>query len=405
VPLFEYSGFDGRGRKVSGSIEAAGRAAVLRKLKEEGIHPTDLREESRAGRRRGLAWPGRGARVSTVALAAATRQLATLLGGGLALSEALSSVAAQIEHPILGKTLVRVREKVIQGESLHAALAESDRGFPPLFINMVEVGENSGTLDQVLQQLADFLEEQARMKARIRAALAYPVLMALVGSGVLAFLFTFVVPKVTRMLEDLEQALPWPTLLLIKSSDFMAAYWWLALAVLVAGGFFFRRWYRSPGGRMQLDRLSLRLALVGKLNLQIQTARLARTLGTLLQSGVPLLKALDIVKNLLANRVLRTAIEETSTAVREGEGLAGPLQRSGVFPPMLAQMAAVGEQSGQLEGMLFKVAEAYEHQVDLTLNSLLSLLEPIMILVMGSAVGFIVIAILLPIFQASQGLG
>jgi general secretion pathway protein F len=405
VPQFDYAGLDAAGRKVAGILEANGRRAALQQLRQRGIYPTSLREEGAARPGGLLAGRLRGGGVSTAELAAATRQLATLLGAGLPLDEALATVGGQLEQPRLARALGQIREQVVQGEALHAALAAQPRLFPPLYVSMVQVGEHSGTLDQVLARLADFLEEQARLHARIRAALAYPLLMALVGTAVLGFLLAYVVPKVTRMLEEMEQALPLPTLILIRGSDLLSRWWWLLLLLLGAGAFALRRYLATEAGELKLHRLAISAPLFGRLNLLIATARLTRTLGTLLKSGVPLLQALDITRNLLQNRVLRRALEETTVAVREGEGLAAPLRRSGVFPPMVTQMAAVGEKSGELEEMLIRVADAYEHQVDLSLTGLLSLLEPAMILLMGTVVGFIVLAILLPIFQASQGMG
>ncbi|BCR05982.1 secretion system protein [Desulfuromonas versatilis] len=405
MPLFEYSGLNAQGKKVSGVVEGSGRKAVIQKLRGEGVYPTELREEKAAGAKRALFKREFRRRVPVAELAAATRQLATLLGAGLSLDEALGTVAGQLEQPTLARAMGTVRDEVIQGESLHASLEKHPRIFAPLYVNMVQVGENTGTLDQVLQRLADFLEDQARLKSRITAAMAYPLLMALIGAGVLFFLFTFVVPKVTRMLEDLGQALPWPTRMLIAGSDLLGQWWWVGVLLLAGALFLLRRYAATEAGRMHLDRLALRAPLFGRLNLLLATARLTRTLATLLRSGVPLLKALDIARNLLQNRVLRKAIEDTAVAVREGEGLAPPLRRSGVFPPMVAQMAAVGERSGELEEMLLRVSESYEHQVDMSIAGMLSLLEPVMILFMGGAVGFIVMAILLPIFQASQGMG
>jgi general secretion pathway protein F len=404
VPLFDYAGFDAGGKKVSGVTEATGKRAALQKLRAEGIFATEVREESAAPKRR-LPRLRFGGAVPASELASATRQLATLLGAGLPLDEALASVAGQLEHHGMIRALGRVREEVIQGESLHTALSHHAGIFPNLYVNMIQVGESSGSLDQVLQRLADFLEDQARLKSRIRSAMAYPVLMALIGTGVLFFLFAFVVPKVTRMLEDLDRALPLPTLLLIRGSDFLAAWWWLLLILMALAGLALHRYRRSEEGRLRLDRMALNAPLFGKLNLLIATARLTRTLSTLLHSGVPMLAALDICGNLLENRVLRQAIVDTTIAVREGEGLAAPLKRSGVFPPMVAQMAAVGEKSGEMESMLLRVSEAYEHQVEMSISGLLSLLEPLMILFMGTVVGFIVMAILLPIFEASQGMG
>lgn len=405
MPVFEYSGFNAAGKKVSGAIEGTGRRTVLQNLRSQGIFPTELREEkAAASARSGGRWR-LARRVPTGELANATRQLSTLLGAGLPLDEALGTVANQIEHERLARAYGTVRDEVTQGESLHDAFSRHPRIFPPLYINMVQVGENTGTLDKVLQRLADFMEDQARMRSKINAAMAYPILMALIGVGVLFFLFAFVVPKVVRMLEDLGQALPMPTLVLIRTSNFLAQWWWLLLILVALGIFTLQRYSRTQAGRLRLDRLALTVPLFGRMNLLVATARFTRTLGTLLRSGVPLLKALEIARNLMENRVLRQAVEDTEAAVREGEGLAAPIRRSGVFPPMVAQMAAVGERSGELEDMLFRVADTYEHQVDLTLNGLLSMLEPVMILLMGGVVGFIVLAILLPIFQASQGMG
>ncbi len=405
MPLFEYTGLDGQGRKVSGRIEGAGRSLVSQQLREQGIFPTELNESSSARARHRWSNLLVSLQSSTAELASATRQLSTLLGAGLSLDVALGTVAEQTDQPMIGRVLSDVREEVIQGNPLHQALARHRAVFPDLFINMVQVGENSGTLDEALQRLADFLENQARTRARIQAALAYPVLMTLVGSGVLAFLFVFVVPKITRMLQEMEMALPWPTLLLINLVDLLVDWWWLLAIGLVACVTLLLRYRRSESGRLRTDQMLLKAPLFGRLLLLIATSRFSRTLGTLLQSGVPLIKALDISRNLLANRVLSQAVESAIVKVQEGGSLAVALRESAVFPPMLVQVTAAGEQSGKLEEMLFRVADTYEHQSDLSITGMLSLLEPLMILFMGGVVGFAVLAILLPIFQASQGFG
>lgn len=409
MPLFDYAGFDAQGKKVTGTVEAPGKKTATQQLRIQGIFPTRLAEgsaETVGFALFSLRFKPFARKVSPQDLAAVTRQLATLLGAGLPLDEALGTLADQLAaSTLLGRALGTVRGEILQGSELNRALARHPDIFSPLFINMTEVGEHSGTLDQVLGQLADFLEDQARLRSRLQSALAYPILMGVIGSAVLAFLITFVVPKVTRMLEDLGQTLPLPTRMLIAGSDFLAGWWWLLLLLAGVAVTAARRYAQSEAGRLKLDRLSLRLPLFGSLNLLLATARLSRTLGTLLHAGVPLLKALAIAVNLLSNRVLRQAVNDAIDAVREGESLAEPLKRSAVFPPMMAQMAAVGERSGELEKMLLRVAETYEHQVELRIAGLLSLLEPVMILVMGTAVGFIVLAILLPIFQASQGMG
>jgi len=405
LPLFEYSGLDNQGRKKTGTIDGPGRKVVTQQLSDQGIYLTDLRETG-AQRVRKLSFRfGMARKLPTGELAAATRQMATLLGAGLSLDDALNTVNEQTDQPLLSKTFAKVREHVVQGGTLHEALAAHRHIFPDLFINMIQVGEDSGTLDRTMYRLADFLESQARMRARIQAALAYPLLMTLVGSGVLVFLFVFVIPKITTMLNELDRALPWPTLLLITLTDFLARWWWLLGLLLVVAVLALKRYRDTTRCRDHIDSLLLKAPLFGRLQLLIVTARFARTLGTLLESGVPLLKALDIARNLLSNRILNQAIETVTLRVQEGTGLALSLKETTVFPPMLAQLTAAGEKSGKLEEMLFRVADTYEHQTDLSMTGMLSLLEPLMILVMGGIVGFVVLAILLPIFEASQGFG
>jgi general secretion pathway protein F len=405
VPLFEYTGLDSQGRKVSGRIDGTGRKLVTQQLREQGIFPTDLYEGTTPQRNR--RWADLLVRMqrSTAELSSATRQLATLLSAGLSLDSALGTVAEQTDQPLTARVLADVREEVIQGNPLHQGLAKHRAVFPDLYINMIQVGENSGTLDEALHRLADFLENQARTRSRRQAALAYPLLMSLVGSGVLAFLFVFVVPKITRMLQEMEMALPWPTLLLINLVDFLADWWWLLAAGLAIIITLLQRYRSTEAGRLRTDQFLLKAPLFGRMLLLISTARFARTLGTLLQSGVPLLKALEIARNLLTNQVLSRAVATAMQRVQEGGSLAAAMRETAVFPPMLAQVTAAGEQSGKLEEMLFRVADTYEHQTDLSMTSMLSLLEPLMILFMGVVVGFAVLAILLPIFQASQGFG
>ncbi|MDT8420892.1 MAG: type II secretion system inner membrane protein GspF [Desulfuromonadales bacterium] len=402
MALYEYSAYDSRGRRSKGTIEASGRQMARSQLRQQGLFPEKLQEvrsrESKQSRQLTR-------RVQVLQLAVATRQLATMLAAGMTIDEALATVADQQEPPALGQSLARVREEVLQGVSLSRALQDDARIFPQIYVNMVQVGEASGTLDKVLHQLAEFLEDQARLGARLKAALSYPLLMLVVGGGVLAFLMAFVVPKVTRMLEDLDQALPLPTLWLMGFSAFLADYWWLLVAGMLAAAVFARQQLKTERGRLWFDRQKFRLPLFGPLLLQSSTARFARTMATLLRSGVPLLTSLEIVTGLLNNSQLKKLLTEVGRAVREGSGLAAPLRKASIFPAMLPQMIAVGEKSGDLEEMLLKVAENYEYQVETRLNGLMSLLEPLMILVMGTVVGFIVLAILLPIFQASQGMG
>ena len=404
MAFFEYQGFDSAGKKVRGSIEGSGQRTVIASLRQQGVFVSEI---SLTGAARPQNWWQKinTARVPVEDLAVATRQLSTLLGAGLSLELSISTVASQLEQPQLAKALNRVRDAVVEGEPMHLALAADARIFPPVYLSMIEVGENSGTLDQALNNLADLLEEQARLRSRITAALAYPLLMALVGTGVLLFLVGFVLPKVTSMLTELDQVLPLATRMLIAVSNLLRDYGWLLLLLFVAALVFFQRWAARDRGRETLDRWKLKLPILGKLSLLIATSRFSRTLSTLLGSGLPLLRALEITAKLLNNRVLQQVIESAQQQIREGSSLAGPLHKAAIFPVMLTQMIAIGEKSGELEPMLRRVADTCDQQIELSINRMLSLLEPIMILFMGTAVGFIVLAILLPIFQASQSLG
>ncbi|RLC08472.1 MAG: type II secretion system protein GspF [Deltaproteobacteria bacterium] len=402
MALYEYNAFDAQGKKQHGVVEALSQKAASRKLRGEGLFPTKLVTTRTPV---GMAQRTFFRRVSAAQLGIATRQLATMLSAGMPLDEALMMVAEQQTQGTLGSVLTRVRDDVLQGSALHVALQVHPKVFPPLYTNMIKVGEASGTLDKVLLQLAEFTDEQAKFNSQFKAALTYPILMFLVGSGVLLFLMAFVVPKITRMLEDLDQALPLPTLMLMSFSQFLADYWWLLLILMGVVLWSAQRFSLTTKGRFWFDKKKYRIPLLGPLALQNAAARFSRTTATLLQSGVPLLITLEIVQNLLGNNYLQRALEVVREKVTEGTGLSEPLREAEIFPAMLAQMAAVGERSGDLEGMLFKVAEIYEHQVQTRLNGLMALLEPLMILLMGTVVGFIVLAILLPIFQASQGIG
>jgi general secretion pathway protein F len=403
MAIYEYKGYDQSGRKVSGTSEGNSQRTVMGNLRQQGIFVSELvNSEKKAGRKLQNLWTRQ---VSAEELAIATRQLSTLLTAGMTLDAALATTADQIDDPQLKKAFVQARDAVKQGEALHRALAVHKKIFPTIYLSMTEVGENSGTLDLSLASLADLLDKQARLRSRINAALAYPLLMAVTGCGVLLFLVGFVLPKVTRMLLELEQVLPLPTRMLISFSNLLQGYGWLLLLILIVLLLLFRRWAESPAGGLIVDRWRLKLPLAGRLNVLIATSRFSRTLATLLDSGLPLLRALEITGKLLNNRVLRSAIDKAGRQVREGSSLAPPLQKVELFPAMLTQMIAIGENTGELEGMLRQVADNCDQKIELSINRMLALLEPVMILLMGSIVGFIVLAILLPIFQASQSLG
>ncbi|MFH0810306.1 MAG: type II secretion system inner membrane protein GspF [Pseudomonadota bacterium] len=410
MPFFDYRAYDASGRSLKGRIDAESARAAKGKLKAQGLYLTDLAEETTAreegGSGQGFLAGLRGSRLfqrlGQAELSAAVRQFATLISAGLPLVGALNALMEQVDNPVLKRVLADVKGRVTEGVSLADALGRHPKVFPDLFCSMVAAGEASGALEVVLQRLADFMEDRVRLVNKVRATLAYPAFMVVIGSGVLFFMLTFVVPMITTVFEDTGQILPLPTRLLMAISAGLSRWWWLLLLAAVGAGLWLRRAVNQDSGRRVYDRLKLRLPLLGDLNRKLIVVRFARTLGTLLQSGIPLLKALDISKTVAGNMIFAAAIEAARATVGEGEDLATPLKRSGVFPPLVIHMVAAGEHSGQLEGMLFKVADSYENDVETTVTSLTSLLEPVMILVMAVVVGFMVLAILLPIFDMSS---
>jgi general secretion pathway protein F len=403
MPVYEYKGVTSQGKQVSGAQDGEGLKSVRAKLKKDGIVVLEIREGGGLRARGSREFRLGSGRVRLGDLANATRQLATLLSSGLPLMDSLNVLVEQEEAPALKSALSSLRDSVREGASLADALKADPKVFSQLYMNMVSAGEASGTLEITLDRLADFLDEQVRFRGRFAAALAYPALMTVIGVGVLFFLFAFVMPRVVGMFEDMKQQLPFITLALLWVVKFLSTLWWAILIALGGAAYYLRRYLATPAGKAWFDARLLRLPVFGSLVRMIAISRFTRTLGTLLQSGVPTLTALDIVKSVVGNTVLADAIHKARENVREGEPIADPLRRSGLFPPVVVQMVAVGEKSGELEKMLLKISDSFDRTVETRITALMSLLEPIIILVMGLVVGFIVVAILLPILQMSTG--
>jgi len=404
MPVYEYKGVSASGKKISGVQDGESLKSVKTRLKKEGVIVLEIREGSSARAvRRGTPITFGGGRVKLGDVANATRQLATLLSSGLPLMDALSVLVEQEENAGLKSALSSVRDSVREGASLADALKDNPKVFSQLYINMVSAGEASGTLEITLDRLADFLDEQVRFRGRISAALAYPAFMTVIGVGMLFFIFSFVMPRVVGMFEDMRQQLPLITLMLLGLVRFLSSFWWAILLVIAGAAYYFRRYARTQAGREALDARLLKMPVFGTLIRMIAVSRFTRTLGTLLQSGVPALTALDIVKSVVGNTVLANAIQKARENVREGESIADPLKRSGLFPPVVVQMVAVGEKSGELEKMLLKISDSFDRTVETRITGLMALLEPVIILVMGLIIGFIVIAIMLPMLEMSSG--
>ncbi|MCG6895318.1 MAG: type II secretion system F family protein, partial [Desulfobacteraceae bacterium] len=370
------------------------------------VFPIRVQEDRTAGAKEEgeslLSRLGFSGRIRPTELAVTTRQLATLIGAGLPLVGALDSVISQSGSHSGKRIMSQVKDGILEGKSLAESLGRFPGTFSTLYTNMVHAGETSGTLEIVLNRLADITERQQALTNRIRAALTYPILMTVVGLFVLVLLLTYVVPRITSIFSSMNQVLPLPTRILIQVSGFMAVYWWLLLVGAAALLLALRVFARTQRGKRFFDTLRLRLPVIRSIQRKLVVTRFARTLGSLLENGVTMLTALDVVRNISGNVLVAEAIEEASRSVKKGMGLADALAATGVFPALCIQMIQVGEKSGELEPILAKVADAYENELETLVVSATALLEPMLILVMGAIVGFIVLSVCLPIFEMNQ---
>ncbi len=408
MPAYAYSGFDGRGRPVKG-VQAADNVASLRAaLKKKGVYLTSVAETAATGVEQGRRDVDLSRLFDTIKpkmVSRMTRLLGTLLRSGVTLPEALAALAEQTESPRFSGILSDIREKVNEGRSLADAMASHGKVFAPLYINMVRAGEASGALERVLDRLADFLDRQQELRGKVASAMMYPIVLAVLGAGIVTILMVQLVPKITAMFDEMAAELPWNTRLLIFVSNTVKDYWFVLAVLLAAVIVGFRRWKRTEAGKARFDRFVLSLPVVGDMARKVAVTRFARTLATLLQSGVQLLAALQIVEHLLGNEQLAKAVRVARDDIREGEGIATALRKSGEFPPLVLHMIAVGERSGQLESMLEDVAAAYEREVNTAIDRMTTLLEPLMIVGMGISVGFVMFSIMQPIMMLNSMAG
>jgi general secretion pathway protein F len=419
MPVYAWKGLNNTGKAVSGTRDADGPKALRQNLRKDGVFITEHREVL-AGGQKAAARPTTGGgekvsvfkreidfralveRVQPQEIAAFTRQLATLVKAGIPLAEALGALAEQGENKKLQMVLAEIRQKVNEGSSLADTLTAHPTIFPDLYTNMVRSGEAAGNLDAVLARLADFLDAQNALRAKVSGALTYPIIMVVLGTIIMGVLMVVVVPKITSIFQDMGRTLPWNTQLLIFLSDLVGGYWWALIVFFGLTYWLYRRWSRKPKGRAVVDKWRLKLPLIGPLVRFVGVARFARTLSTMLAAGVPIMTALEITKKVLNNVVLEKVVEEARDAIREGEPIANPLKRSGQFPSLMVHMISVGERSGQLEAMLENVAAAYERDVDGKVAKLTTVLSPLLIVCMALAVVFIVFSVLQPIMDMSN---
>ncbi|MHC4223725.1 MAG: type II secretion system F family protein [Planctomycetota bacterium] len=413
MPIYEYKGYQPGGGTKTGIIDADTPREARARLREQNVHVTDLEvsavsahavEEGQPKKRKRLRKIVKFQRKirGAAALPTYTRQMATLLRSGIPLAQALGALVEQVEHKDIEAILRDVREQVLRGKSFADSLALHPRLFDDLFVNMVRAGEASGNLDAVLMRLADYRVRQQRIATRIKTALIYPTIMLLIGSAVVVFLVEVVVPKLVGIAKARNQELPWMTRLLDGLSTFLQANLvWVLLILFVAWILWRYVLLARENVRLAWDTLKLRIPVLGDLFKKQIVSRFAVTMSTLLRSGVTVLESLTIVKSVLDNKLMERVIEETRTRILEGADIATPLKKSGVFPPVVGYMVAVGEQTGQLEEMLDRVAEAYEEEIESSTTRAMAVLEPTLIVLLACVVGFIVIAVMLPILQAS----
>lgn len=425
MPIYEYKAFAPGGSTKSGIVNADTERDARVKLRRENLLVSKL-TETRGGRRlKGKLVKGgprtkrSSGRMATLMDARSsangpgsrqmdivtgmTRQLATLLGSGIALNEALTALVDQAEHRRVESLIRELREDIQQGANLADALGKHPGWFTPLYINMVRAGQAAGNLDTVLMRLADYMQGQRAMRRKIIGALTYPLMMIAIGMIVVTILMAKVVPEITKMLLDQDRELPPSTRILVAISDFFKEWWWTLIIGAILISFIFERIYRKNGeGRLRIDGFLLSVPVLGDLLRRAAVARFTRTLATLLQSGVPVIQSLEITQTVVGNRVIADATADIREKVVEGADIATPLKKSGVFPTTVGYMVAVGEQSGELEQMLDRIAHAYDEEIEIAAERFTSLLEPIMIVALAGVVGFIVFSIVVPILEIGQ---
>jgi type IV pilus assembly protein PilC len=398
---FDYKVRDRSGKLVEGQLEGDSMPLVVGKLREMGYLPIEVTQKSKVRMDKELHIPGLTNRVKLTEIAVATRQMATMIDSGLSVVRSLVILAGQVENKELARVLGEVRTDVERGSSLSAACAKHPKVFNTLFITMVQAGEAGGHLDAVLLELASNMEKQAALRRKVRSAMTYPAIVISVMVIIFLALLIFIVPVFQRLFTSLGAKLPLPTQLVIDTSKIILSPWSVVIIAVVIGGIvLFRRWIKTDEGRLKWDTFKLRPPVFGPLAHKVAMARFSHTLASLIQAGVPILESLDIVSDTAGNRLVGNAVLETKAGVREGRALADTLrEHEDVIPALVAQMVEVGEQTGELDGMLHKVGEFYDGEVETTVNNLTSMLEPILTVVMGAGVGIMVISMYLPMFD------
>jgi general secretion pathway protein F len=403
MPIYSYKGLDRTGKEIKSTINTESIVIAKQRIKSLGVMLIEIKEQKAQGTSgpSNILKLGKGS-VPVDDLAMMTRQLATLIKAKIQIVEALSALTDQVDNPNLRLILSDLKQKVNEGASLAKALQDHPKVFNSVFVNMVEAGEASGTLEIVLLRLADFTESQVRLKNKIRGAMTYPVIMGVFGFVMMNVIFIFVIPQIAKIFLSMKKELPLITKLCIWISEFLQSYWWLVILGIIGSIYLLNKYINTKSGEAKWHALQLKLPVLGVLVKMINVSRFCSTLGTLLNSGVPILPAMTIVKNLIPNVHMKEAIEKARISVSEGASITGPLIQSGYFPSLVTHMIRLGEKSGELEPMLKIISENYEDQVQSKISGLTSVLEPIMMICLGGAIGFIVFAVVIPMMNLNS---
>lgn len=402
APIFDFKAYSPDGKIQKGIVEAENLKAARLKLKKRAYIVTEINEKSAAKPHTTSSIPFFGNRISVRETAMMTRQLASLVKANIPLVEALTALVDQTENERLKVILAQVRQDVNEGSSLAKACAAHPKAFDNVFVNMIEAGESSGTLSLVLMKLADLKEAQMRLRGKITSAMTYPALMMVVAGGLILIIFTFVIPKLAKIFDSMNKPMPVITKILIMASDVFVSWWFLFVGGAFALVWMFKRYISTPYGRAKWDAFKLRAPVFGTLVRMVAVTRFASTMSTLLSSGVPILTSMNIAKNLVDNVPISRAIMNARENITEGQSIAEPLRKCGEFPPLVIHMIAIGEKTGELPGMLQNVGETYEEQVNARIESMTAMLEPLMIIIMGGVVAFMVLSVFLPLMDISN---
>ncbi|MBV6458072.1 MAG: Type II secretion system protein F [Fimbriimonadaceae bacterium] len=394
MPLFAYTALDPSGRTVKAVMEAESEGMILSKLRDQSLHVLEVKQTRKA-----KTAARRGGKLKAKSLVVFSRQFATMIDAGIPILRCLDILTSQTKDPVLRPALEQVVIDVKGGAALNEALVKHPKVFSKLYVNMVRAAELGGILDVILDRLAGFLEYESEIRSKIKSAMMYPVLVLIFSFLMLFVLFSFVLPKFKEIFTGMSVEMPPVTAALFGVGDFMQQFWWIIILVMFGGFIGLKFWIKTEHGRWQVDYLKLKFPVVGELSLKMSVARFCRTFGTLISSGVPIMRSLEIVGETLGNVVLSSAVEQTRHSIREGNKLSLPLTQAGLFPTMVTHMIDIGEESGRLSEMLVKIGDFYDQDVEQTVKGLTSMIEPMLIIFMGGIVGFIAISVMTPIFK------